>query len=366
MKISIATNWDDALLDKLSNLPVDELYGSFPAAPVGCSFSSIVSGLSLEKSIEHIQLVQKKGWNFNYIMDAICLGNRENSPAFRKEVHAYITWLADNGIAHITVANPFLLEMIQEHFPGMTITLSYAGEVNGINKVTFFTELGIDELIVDTVMNRDFNFLAALKRVNSVNVRIVANMMCLYQCPYAVFHANGNSHRLQAAVTSGNPAVDYSMLRCSLEMISDPGNMLRSRWIRPEDITMYEDAGYDRFTLVPSTTTTEGIVLAVDAYARKRATDNVLEILGRPSIRSDGSFYAKLSDIIGQLSIDAAQMDGFLSFFRHGGCKSDCSGCSHCADYAHKALSFDAGSISSAKERILKYLAALMMEDGVS
>jgi len=58
----------------------------------------------------------------------------------------------------------------------------------------------------------------------------------------------GLSHGSTAGVK--DPFVDYCALKCSYHTLNDPRLIIKSQWIRPEDVNRYEDIGYYDFKLL--------------------------------------------------------------------------------------------------------------------
>ena len=63
-----------------------------------------------------------------------------------------------------------------------------------------------------------------------------------------------------------------------------PAEMIKSRWIRPEDIIRYEEMGFGRFKVGQRTQNTEWNTRAATAYSNRTYDGNLLEIIGAVNI----------------------------------------------------------------------------------
>jgi len=63
MQLSIATNFDPELVEKVSTYPVAELYGKLPSDIIGGGRSSYMLGpINKNKFKKHVFHVRKKAW----------------------------------------------------------------------------------------------------------------------------------------------------------------------------------------------------------------------------------------------------------------------------------------------------------------
>jgi hypothetical protein len=88
---------------------------------------------------------------------------------------------------------------------------------------------------------------------------------------------NGLSH----ASTSKNktPYVDYCILKCSYQSLKNPELLIKSQWIRPEDLHYYEDLGYFDFKLLERNAPTSVLVKRVKAYSTRKSPKNLMELI---------------------------------------------------------------------------------------
>jgi len=362
MKLFIPTNWDDRLIDALAKAPVAGVYGSFGDSPLINSEPQIPSVCGRTAAKRHIELIRSQGWRFTYELNTGCTGNRENSPAFRKTLYDFFLSLCDMGVTDVSISNPYLLELISTHVPALRVTVSAVARINTIARAMLYLRLGADTLAVDPAINRDFSLLAALNASFPGKVALVANSLCLYQCPFIFYHANCNSHLSLKNSFARTSPLDYCAMHCAMETIADPAAILRSRWIRPQDCAIYEQAGFDGFILLASGTETSKITALVNAYADRRFDGNLLDILARPYLAFSGELrtrrYFRTLSLRELFHVDTSRLDGFIDHFLSGLCRADCSICSYCTKLAQSVIIVkDDLAAAEAKSAMAKELA---------
>ncbi len=76
--LSVATNFDDGLLDAVSGYPVMEVFGKLSSDAIGGGRASFtLPPLSLKRLERHVEKARSKGIGFNYLLNPACMDNRE-------------------------------------------------------------------------------------------------------------------------------------------------------------------------------------------------------------------------------------------------------------------------------------------------
>jgi hypothetical protein len=170
-------------------------------------------------------------------------------------------------------------------------------------------------------------------------------------------------------------------LKCTEMKLRDPVNFLRSEWIRPEDLHLYEGLGYDRFKIAERDIPTPLMASRVKAYAERRYEGNLLDLVqpyGFRDVKGSGRYYRhglawllrfffrpmlanparmlllkRLADLLSMtrpaegdplVRIDNRALDGFMERFRERGCREeDCGECRWCHEFAGKSVRMDEG-----------------------
>jgi collagenase-like PrtC family protease len=84
------------------------------------------------------------------------------------------------------MADPYLIEMIAHEYDMETV-VSVLSFVDLPQKAEFYEGLGADTIVVDPVVNRDFE---AIRDATSGNLKLLVNEAYLYQCPFRYAHFN--------------------------------------------------------------------------------------------------------------------------------------------------------------------------------
>jgi collagenase-like PrtC family protease len=338
MKLMMPTNWDPELIAKIEALKPDYLYGSLPSEAT--LRSSLMLSTATEEDIErHIAMASERGIRLVYVMNATCLGNVEYSDQGRGYLLQRLQWLVDIGAAAVVTANPFVMELVRENFPSLELHISVLASVNDARKAKYFEELGATVIHLDPQINRNFRALKAIRKSVGCRLSLVVNEGCLLSCPIRQYHSNMISHSGESI--RGRYYIDYCYYRCSQMKINDATEHLRSPWIRPEDIAVYEELGIDLFKIAGREKMEEGpsshtdwIEMVTKAYAARRCDDVARLLVG---IQPPHTLRGEAPEPVA-VHIDSAALDGFLRFFQDDHCSLDCSQCDYCGSWARRAV----------------------------
>lgn len=144
-----------------------------------------------------------------------------------------------------------------------------------------------------------------------------------------------------------------------------------SRWIRPEDLHVYEALGFDEFKIIDRSRSTAWLLRAARAYADRRYEGNLLDILSLEMLGDPAGFHSNIDEQVRErmrhygkeerrlmlrmlklrrrllaldLVIDNAELTDFLVGFQKIRCSETyCENCRYCHRYAERAVRFDRG-----------------------
>ena len=277
-QFSLAANYDPELVPALAAYPVDEVYGKFPTDGVsGGRPRYLATPLSEADLRRYIRLLDRHGIAFNYLLNGACFGNREWTRAWQKQVTALLTKLGDLGVRRVTVSTPFLLELVKRRFPEFKVRVGIYAQVDTPRRARFWEELGADAITLESFsINRNFRRLAAIRQAVRCDLQLIANHVCLLNCPLQTYHQNGFAH---ASDDTGTLFIDYCFLRCSRLRLTDPSQFIKAAWIRPEDLAVYEAMGYTTFKLLERGIPSAELLRRVKAYSERRFDGNLAELL---------------------------------------------------------------------------------------
>jgi len=369
-KLSLAANYDLDLVSKLAPHPVDEVYGKFPTDGVSSGRPHYMATPLSEADLRrYVSLLDHHGIAFNYLLNSACFGNHEWTKPWQKRVTALLAKLGDMGVRRVTVSTPFLLELVKRRFPEFKVRVGIYAQVDTPRRARFWEDLGADAIVLESVsINRNFRRLADIRKAVHCDLELIANHVCLMNCPMQTYHQNGFAH---ASDDSSTLFIDYCFMRCSRQRLADPSQFIKSAWIRPEDIAVYETMGYTTFKLLERGIPSAELLRRVKAYSERQFDGNLAELLlsyGFKQPVQKESFWSlrhflkprqvnplrlkplrDLARLQGWQSplpecpirMDTRQIpENFLDGFRDRDCSStDCHACGYCERIAAKAVS---------------------------
>lgn len=369
-KFSLAANYDPELVSALAAYPVDEVYGKLPHDGVSSGRPRyLATPLSEEELRTYIRLLDRHGIAFNYLLNGACFGNREWTRPWQKRITALLGKLGEMGVRRVTVATPFLLELVKRRFPEFKVRVGIYAQVDTARRARFWEDLGADAIVLESFsINRNFARLTAIRQAVRCELELIANHACLLNCPLQSYHQNGFAH---ASDDTSTLFIDYCFLRCSRLRLQDPSQLIKSAWIRPEDLGVYEAMGYTTFKLLERGIPSAELLRRVKAYSERRFEGNLAELLlsygfkepvRHESFWSLRHFWKPRQVNMGRLKplTDLARLQGwrsplsecpirvearkipenFLDAFRHRDCASaDCARCGYCDGIAEQAVS---------------------------
>jgi collagenase-like PrtC family protease len=245
------------------------------------------------------------------------------------------------------------------------VEVSTIAHVNSVPRAKFFESLGADAIMLDANINRDFKLLKAVRGAVKCELGVLVNTGCLYQCPYEYYHNNTLGHASQKHNRPNSSYMDYCVFRCALNSISDTSQLIKRRWIRPEDLSVYEKLGIDFFKVGGRAMPTDWIINATAAYSSRCYQGNLHDILNNfsPNIgnlrTSLTSAQMRTMASPPKFYIDNQALSGFINFFKKGSCLSGCGDCRYCQEIADKVVRFDhyeADKYMSVLEKLLQEL----------
>lgn len=367
MKLLVPTNWDPDLILPLSKLDAEvQIYGVLPTSMIGSGGRGAEDvHMAENQAEEYIERAHAAGLKFDYILNAPSMGNMEWDENTHRELLEQIQWISSIGVDSVTVSIPYLIELIKRQFPQLEVRVSTIAHVGGVARAKLFESLGADSITLDINVNRDFTTLKAIRSAVNCELTVLLNNLCLYQCPYEYYHHDTLGHASQGYNPLNGYYEDYCVLRCTLDRLWDMSQAIKCRWVRPEDVHVYEDIGIDMFKTSGRLRPTEQIVNDARAYASRHYQGNLYDILNviTPKV---GFGHAELpgvkNDIITsppKLFIDNQALDGFIDFFRKQSCLSGCSSCGYCQRIAEEVIQFDRAEVDEYVSMLNTYLSNL-------
>ncbi len=278
MRLSVAANYDIELAAELAGFPVAEVYGKFPADRVGGGRPSYMgTPLTKRDLAAYVTDLERHDISFNYLLNSSCLGNREWSRSWQKKVMRLLDSLGAIGIRRLTISTPYLLERVKATFPEFYVKVGIYAQIDTPRRARFWRDLGADALTLESFsVNRDFDTLRAIREAVDGELQLIANHPCLPNCAMQPYHQNGFAHSSDG---SRGLFIDYCFLHCTMKRLEDPSMLIKAGWIRPEDVSFYEQMGFEDFKLLERGIPSAELLKRVKAYSSRISGENLAELI---------------------------------------------------------------------------------------
>jgi collagenase-like PrtC family protease len=345
---TIATNFDNDLLGYIANLGIAEIYGGLTTKVIGTSRpNACLPYVNYESAESHIRLAKKYNLSFNLLLNSACWGNIEFTPKGQNAIREIIDFACQVGVEKITTANPVICKWIKMQYPNFIIKISVHAEADSVSRIEWWLKNGADIITLPTRCNRNFRFLKQIVSIFSDHIEILVNNLCLPNCPLDRYHGQIVAHDHLVNMRFA----DICLVQCNLYKFKYPHLFFSGPWIRSEDIKIYEQLGFRYFKLADRCKATSWLMRVAKAYSTRQSPEDIMSILNHPAPYGEEE---RIKEVTGwkmpEIRIINELLNGFLEPFVEEICFGDCSseGCSHCKEYADKALLYDHEEIKKA------------------
>lgn len=335
LEFSVPYNNDPELLSEIFKIKslgsnrIKEIYMSGPREYNGSG--RIMSEISLEEFQRATKKIHEEGIRVNLVLNSTCEGIEWYSQKTVDKTMEYLKQMHETyGVEAVTIANPLYLAEARRRFKDLEIGVSVLSDVDCLQRAEIFGSAGPDIITPDVNINRNLGLLKEIKTATNMRLKLLVNEGCLYKCPFRKFHFNLSSHISKE--TNKGEGVDISFGKffgaCSSVMQQDESQILKSCWIRPEDLRKYgEITNY--FKIVDRSHPTETILREVKAYMQESWNGDLLDIVSGGSKRFALIFGAYL---------DNQELTKHNFFDYVTSCGHDCRSCTYCIRLAKDAI----------------------------
>lgn len=311
---------------------ISSVYSSFGSEPSGRLplFASTDENADMIKDyqLQELKEIRNLGINLTLLLNANCYGDEAISSGFKKHIIDLVGFLkSEVDITGVTTTSPFIAEALQSEFGD---TLYVCASVNmRIDNIVTMRQLSkyFDGFYIRKELNRNFDKIHELHswcEENGKHIHILANSGCLANCGFQTFHDNLVAHQNQLsdldAAKQDYPAPCWEYI-ASLPEDERLAAIMSSNWIRPEDVSRYEEY-FPEMKLATRMHQRPRMVVA--AYARERFRGNITD-LTEPSYSS--LFKGKILDNT------LLENDWFDTVLK---CNKACYNCNYCKETAKK------------------------------
>jgi len=323
----------DELNQQYSDSRVVETYGQITLGNrIGSGRAyDLIPKIDINELGRYIAYSKKKNIGFNYTLNTTCMGNKEFSKDGVREIIEFLDELHEAGVRSLTVTLPSMIEIIRLRNYDFEIKASTVCQIINANKAMSYKKMGVDKIVIDESINRDFEALKHIRNAFGEKVEVITNVICHKNCIYEMFHHNQTSH--DAGINSDESSATYYSHRCMMKRCESPENIMKLAWIRPEDLKYYTEIGINYFKLQGRQAVIKGDpVMATKCYFDESYDGNLMELLDMFS--PTNSF---------MVFIDNKKLDGLIKpFYENPGfCKNDCTTCNYCSSFAKKHIGME-------------------------
>lgn len=312
---------------------ITEVYGSLPFSFLGSARSpDCVPKTNWETLKKTVGEFHQNNINFNYLINSPCLGNKEFTVEGRKEIFLFLEKLTECQVDILTITIPFLITLVKKNFPNFKVNTSVICYLDSVDKAKYYESLNVDRITLDLDINRNFSLIKKIKKAVKIPLEVLVNSSCIYNCALKYYHYNLEGHFSQDE--NYQPlANDFCKDSCMQMLLENPFKFIASPWIRPEDISFYNELGINYFKIVGREYKKNILLFITQNYIQENYFGNLLALLGA---YQEPTFFRKPLSIF----IDNKKLNNFIDFFKKENfpCGEGCSACGYCENISKEVL----------------------------
>lgn len=298
------TNVVDIIANENKNhedLKISELYGAVSNEIIRHGRTrDAVKNISREEAVEFKKYLDINNLGFIYLLNAPF--NFDNSKDNLIKVEEYLDWVVNELKPQaITVSSYDLAKFIRNKYRSSKIYISTIAAVSNIEQYNNFLDVEPSRIVLQYDTNRNWKQLELLSKHaenTGVEVELMLNESCLRNCS----NRQGHYNTLGATIVGNDTKF---LTTCNSRKLLYPYELLKSNYIRPEDIKIYEEMGIKKFKITGRSKQPEWLLEVVKAYQDREYDGNLIRLLGiDPSLNAEEWMY-----------INNSALDGFLDGF---------------------------------------------------
>ena len=197
-----------------------------------------------ERLIADLQYCREHGMKLDLLANASCYGEKTATEEQRLQITGIIELLGKKGLYPeiVTTTSPYIAKIFKVNFPDIEVRASVNMELRNTLALEYLAPL-FDSFYICRSVQRDlptFHRIADWCEAHGKNLCMLVNSGCVRDCPWHIFHGVLMSHRTYRDVLQ-------EMSDCNLDLVCNQlfgkhrfSEFLRSGWIRPEDIHVFE------------------------------------------------------------------------------------------------------------------------------
>lgn len=338
-----AYNMDPDCLRGYRALGVQEIFAgvSFPTSFGSGRVTAMRPPISYDELGEHFEAAHGVGIRTSFLFNPACSGAKEWTAAGAHEMTNVVRFVNRFEVDYIVVSNPFFVNLFRRLCPDTKIKISTHYNVNTRAKFDLFLrDLPVDVVAVSQFANKDFRLLQeVVEAYGGDRLEILCTVACMPACPYRTWHSTAIAHgqEMDIGFFQDDPSAYANTFQpCRLEMASRPELLMRSTFVRRQDLHWYQELGINRFKIGERLFTTESN-LACSTYYLTQAPTMPPELAGMI-----------FRGLVERAHLEA--MDGYYDRFVRGECDGTVctdANCGHCRSFAKRVFELRHGCADS-------------------
>ena len=378
MKLNVFTNISNIDEKLLNNENIFEIIFKLPRDTAGGQLPTYFlpaftfSRDEMQKIVSRIHRNHKKAV---YSMNAVCLGNLEYVRKNYQELVALLDVLHEVKVDGIRVASPFLVDLIKKRSYSFNIICE---NIENFTNAKFYNDLGIRKIGLSANANRNFRLLNEIKAKLDVEVELVANDMGLLNSDLQNNILMSYGHGSQSCHQNEGFMLEYYYVRSLQHKLNNISEFVKSPWIRPEDLDIYERSGVSSVKILGQNSRNGWLPEVVNAYDNKMFEGNLLDLLNvyrktkkeplnKMIIERPDHAHSKRTGLICdimedlELEINNRSLEDFILPIKNGSIDCQyCHDCGHCQTFADLSISVNKNWLDTANARMENYLNTIL------
>ena len=269
MKLSVGFYGEPEHARQVLSQAGNDIYEIFVGAPPEISGSGRNKTFkSTKESLKEIRdLTKGYGIRLTVLLNGSCFGGTEDSAAFKRKIGDFTQYLEDIKVDMVTVTNSILMQHILNIRKKLEVSVSTFNHVDNPIIAKVYTDMGIDRIKIVQTVNRDFQTLHRIRSYVDADLELYANSKCLYgsNCPHFMSHRHYTAHKAGSG-DYVDPYIEY----CKLQRKNNLLHTIMAPLIRPEDLHIYENMGFEIFKLAIRQLDPAQAVKVIRAYSKRR------------------------------------------------------------------------------------------------
>ncbi|MHA1248646.1 MAG: U32 family peptidase [Candidatus Helarchaeota archaeon] len=329
-----------------NNIVIDNVYGSLSYSLFGHARDpKSLPNVNFEYFKEYINKLADLEIPFHYTLNNLWCCGLERTKQGQNEIYDELNELLEAGVKGFIIANPYLIKLVRRWFSKIKIIASINLRINSLQKFQFYINLGVDHIVLDRDVNRNFNFLKSILSNFGNKFTLLVNSTCQFLCPLQDYHTleNGtlSSKFLNSSLNylkNGYLNKDFCFEYCINEYLENFENFLKSPWIIPEYISIYEKLGIEYFKIQGRTISVDNQIKLLKAYIDRKTPDKNLFFIW-PRFKDSLLLFCKkkkpqkekeIRNLI--FNTESLVKINFINFFLNNSrdCRLGCNNCHYC------------------------------------